>query len=438
MSFPLTRGSRNLLTFVRTGCRAEGVRRRRPRPRDRSDRPWPHRGILALILANLLASRAAAFQEPPRFALVDRTVFDSSQHPASAVSGMGWLADALLLPGNRLAFVDGSTQAVHFFTLPDGSVTTIQPEGDPSESAVRLVDRLEGGDVAIVTNRRLEIVAPDGAVVRTAELARMSRPVAVLSDGVVLVRRTTNSALLSAMGSDGSYRSSIRYQAVSPGHGTSAVLAEALGDDRVKLTVNVSSEPYSTTTRLIFGHRLMEARLSDELIVAQTDLDAIVSYDRDGRPTGQIPMPPRRARVSSAQIAAQRQQRMAEAREDRVTLREMGHVSRYVSAAIGESITFLGVDSAATLLAEARHVAPPIDRLLTDLSGRLWVRLFPMPDDDTVHWWVWNPRQSIYEFSLVLPRAIRLMDAVADRVLLYISGDGHRPQLQLTEIRSVP
>lgn len=380
----------------------------------------------------------AASQEPPAFQLAEVPLFATSDHPDEAVSQMGWVGGALLLPEDRLVFVDGSAQAVHFINLTDASRTTVEAEGPRQEALIRLVDRLPGGRVATVNNQRLRILDSDGAIASAMQLGTMPHPVAVFSDGTIIERRRVGSDLAFSMGSDGPYRREVRYRAQSPESARSVELAGALGDEETKLTLSIEGEPFSTTTRVVFGHRLLDARLHESLVVAQTDLDVVLGYDREGRSTLEIPMPPRRVRLSSAQVAAQRQVRMAETKRDRMTLREREHVFAYAAAALGKPITLLGVDSARTAQAEANEVAPPIDRIFADLNDRLWLRLFPMPEDRVSHWWVWDPQDSTYGFSLVLPRGKRLLDAVGNRVLVQVTDDGGRDELQLVEITRIP
>ena len=62
-------------------------------------------------------------------------------------------------------------------------------------------------------------------------------------------------------------------------------------------------------------------------------------------------------------------------------------------------------------------MAPPIDHMVGDLDGRLWLRVFH-PERDSERWQVWDVSAPELLFTLVLPVGEQVLDAVGGRVLV--------------------
>lgn len=81
----------------------------------------------------------------------------------------------------------------------------------------------------------------------------------------------------------------------------------------------------------------------------------------------------------------------------------------------------------------ANSVAPAINRMLGDLDGRLWLRIF-RPDEEAEYWQVWDIAGPSLEFTLTLPEGEELMDAAGDRVLVRTRDEFDEEYLVLREI----
>jgi len=140
--------------------------------------------------------------------------------------------------------------------------------------------------------------------------------------------------------------------------------------------------------------------------LAQTDLGVVRVFDRQGGVSAEVPMPVG-ARVTDDHIDAERNRRRAR-NDARVKDAERfgGEFARIVAGS-SENLDDI----------PANEVAPPIDRVVGDLDGRLWLRLFH-PDGEIEQWQVWDVSAQEMLFTLALPVGEQVLDAVGDRVLV--------------------
>ena len=157
---------------------------------------------------------------------------------------------------------------------------------------------------------------------------------------------------------------------------------------------------------VLFRHRTYVAVSSDRVIVADTETDAIEVYDRGGQPLFSIPMPGERRPVRKADLDAASAEARASA--DRSTER----MARLLQAA-GRSTD--GLEDGEP---DPRYnrVSPPIDAILADGQGRLWIRSYIMPDDAVQRWSVWDGSREMLHLELAID--VDLLDARGDLLLL--------------------
>ena len=140
------------------------------------------------------------------------------------------------------------------------------------------------------------------------------------------------------------------------------------------------------------------------VVVADTETDEIVSYDRTGVAVASMPIPGEKITVSRAHVEA-----VTESLQDRD--RRIAELNRQAGFAVREPFDDY----------VARNEAPPIDEIMVDRAGRLWVRRHLMPGDAMQHWTVWDGREHV--MSVELPTDVALMDAQDRRVLLRLEDD---------------
>ena len=124
-----------------------------------------------------------------------------------------------------------------------------------------------------------------------------------------------------------------------------------------------------------------------------------------------IPMPGERISVTKEQMETALAQAQANyIRSEEETLRYLTHLGRPTE----------GLTIQAPQEQEYRHneVAPPIDAVRFDSSGRLWIRLYVMPGDDVKRWTVWEDGRKT--FSVEVGASERWLDARGNLVLLRV------------------
>lgn len=334
--------------------------------------------------------------------------FDSSEHPDLAE--LSAVAAGLFLPDSGLALVERSE--IHLVDLLSGRTRVVGREGEgPREfrHIGRAVRTSHGIAVWDVPRQRLSLVAHDGEFLRAQGFLDASLqglfnayPVAVHPDGRVVVRdgvdhfgrngegRTWNPATYVTVRDDGELQ----------------VFAQARGNEHY-----YGSE---RSGAVVFNHRTLQAATEDGLIVAETHRGVIAVLDWNGREVAQIPMPAGvpvpEARAVGRQVLLAQWRRAAE---------------RFNRSAASGRIPFEPRDFDPSFASEPdlkdwpiNEVAPAIDALLTDFDGRLWVRDYRLPDQDSVTWRVWDIDRQELLFSARIGGEEELLDARDELVLL--------------------
>lgn len=362
--------------------------------------------------------------------LAETPIFESSLHPDGRVSEIGQLGGAMLLGTSQLVFVDRTSQQLIFVDITNGAVASAGGRGDgPSEfrSARLLVRQPDGGVVVWDDGRqRFTRATRDGVIAEGAEYDRSllksfrAQPVVQYSDGALVFRDGASTSrnllagrLLAASRREGRFRDTVQYRVLEP-DGSAHLFAEALGNEMASSV----SGGRRTSGPVVFGHVLLESQVGQHLAVAQSDLGVIRVFDRLGEVVAEVPMP-QGVSVSRQQIAAERERRSVGSRGSTNQSRPLG------SAGLRELLRGQNLTSGEFGAAQAEHfrsapandVAPPIDRIMGDWDGRLWLRLL-RPGEAMEYWQVWNISGPSLMFTLTLPEGERLLDSAGGRVLL--------------------
>lgn len=362
-------------------------------------------------LASALAAATSPTQHRTPRRLATESVFDSSEYPG--------LSDQLLevtagffTPDTGLILVD--LTEIHIVDMSSNENRVLGREGEGPGEFGRITGAFrtsEGIAVWDILRRRVVSITHDGEFghsqgyldVPFKSFAKV-RPVARQSDGSIVFRDGNGSVKVQE--SEGRYWSRTRYVAVGRDGGLQ-VVAEAQG-----------SEMYSGTRMndpVVFGHRTFEAATVDRLIVAETDREAITVLDWSGRRVTRIPMP---AGVSPTpdEVRMAREFEASRVQETKAWLMEAtleGRTPFSTSPEVWADFPTLPSDW------PANEVAPPIDAMLTDFDGRLWVRDYPLPGQDSVTWRVWDIDRERMLFTTRMAGEDTLLDARGDLVLLH-------------------
>jgi len=352
-------------------------------------------------------------QEVPDLYTAETPLFHTSTSSDDRVSRIGRLYAARLLSPDRFVFVDLSLDWLVFVNADGGGVVTAGREGEgPREFRLPIIVGRSGDGVVVVwdaLHRRMAIVAADGEFAEAPQydrsvFASMKIQVAAgYADGTLVLTDDGFPIGLPTEGrrEDGAFRDTVTFQTVVPDRPASTIARFAGPEHYLERQGSMGR-----MRGIIFGHKLHYAQVGQYLAVAQTDLDAVQVLDLSGAVVTQVPMPPP-VPMSEDQIAAVR-----ERIEERATA-GAGRRSRPGMPEIlsGGSEPFLFHDL------PANNAAPAINRMLGDLDGRLWMRIF-RPGAEAEHWQVWNIGGPTLEFALTLPEGEELLDAAGDRVLV--------------------
>ena len=351
------------------------------------------------------------------------TIFDSKHHPDGRVSELGELTDAMFLAPDRFVLVDASSLQLVFASLVSDSVQSAGRRGDgPGDfrGTPQLVARGAAGEVAVWDgqHRRLSVakVVDGEAVVEDAVYDRSlfrsgggTRPVAVFTNGALVIRenRSPSTNMFEAgTRQQGVFRDTIAYWLAEP-DGTRRSLTGAMGSEMFS---SVSPRGLQATARstsdVMFGALLRQTQVGQHFALAQTDLGVVRVFDRQGGVSAEVPLPVG-ARVTDDHIDAERNRRRA---RNEARIRDAERFgSEFARIVAG------GNDNLADI--PANEVAPSINRMVGDLDGRLWLRVFH-PDRESEQWQVWDVSAQELLFTLALPVGEQVLDAVGDRVLV--------------------
>lgn len=392
----------------------------------------------ALAVTTSPAPLTGLAKDAPQRRPSETAIFTTAGHPDGRLSEIGRLGSAMFLRPDRFVFVD--SRALHrlvFVDMETGEVVSAGREGDGPEEfrSTTLLSR-SGGDAVFVWDsrrQRLSLVgAVDGkGVVSQPEYDKSpfegggplsmagftSPPVAAYPDGALIIRerQVPSGGMFGMPNRDpGPFRDTVHYNVTVPG-AEKRLLAERLASESFSL---VSGRSRSSSP-VIFGHRLLQRQVGQHLAVAQTDLGTVVVFDRAGAVVADIPLPPGK-RASDDQIEAER---------GRIGTGIGGRFAAMMESMaerMPEGATVRQIDNPGDRLRDvpANEVAPAIDRMLGDLDGRLWLRLFDPADtgvdpaDLSEQWQVWDLSGPRLLFTVTLADGEELLDAAGDRVLV--------------------
>ena len=353
----------------------------------------------------------------------------------------------MFLQPDRFVFVDAAVPHLVFVDIASGEVVSAgrAGEGPGDFRRATLLSRNGDGTVFVWDSRNQRIsrvgVVDGQGVVTQAEydeslfksggpltmLGFGNRPVAAYPDATLIVRENpspTGDMFGMPRRDPGSYRDTVPYRVAAPG-GETRLLAEMLGTQSFS---SVSRGGSQNTGPWIFGHELLQRQVGEFLAVAQTDLDAVRVFDRSGAVVAEIPSPPGR-RASESQIEAARERRIRSSERLAGSFAEMA--GRIAQEQGREVRGISGLEDSADRMGDlpANEVTPPIDRMLGDMDGRLWLRLFDPANEDlddgavSEEWLVWDISGPRLVFKVTLAPGEDLLDSSGDRVLLRTSDE---------------
>lgn len=338
-----------------------------------------------------------------------------------------WLGSAMFTSEGGYVFVDDSTRQA-YGALETGRIQPLTDAEPDLPSTLRLIGRLSSGEIVAADDHRGSIsavTADDMTAIGEYDAVRW-QPACVFGDGTVVVRPSVRARFGVPQGSkDGIHRYSVEYSAMDR-QGIVRPLATVAGDEATWLTTQSNGWQSRRATSVIFGHKTLVACSHNYLVVAQTDLDVVTLVDRDADTVLQFPLPGRRHSVSATQIDAQRRLSTATAgRRSRIERR------RYEYMASKTAIRIVHRDLTPDDMAAvpSNDIAPPVDQLFVDASDRIWIRMLPLPNDETIYWHIWSVDQRATSFLFKLPRQANVVDAYDDRVLLRVEEPGRHDRL---------
>ncbi len=353
------------------------------------------------------------------FDLSEDTLFDSYVHPNEAITLLANLRTAMFLKGDRLLIQD--RYLFHFVEVNTGKVTTIGGQGaGPGEfqaplQAVRSANGIVIWDLAL---GRLTTLSDEGEYVgsRHFDIAQLRSPVAPLvaafEDGSVVFRDDSTSAF--GIAPNGLYREPVRYVRISP-DGSSVVIHNARSVEAVH------EEPMYAS--IIFSHNVLDATLGNSIVVAQTDLPAISVFDSNGVVVSQLPMP-EMIDVSRNQIEIARDSAIEDER------RRTSRLSRRLGYPIDDDLLSHDIP--------VNDPAPPIDKVFSDLDGRVWLRKYQLPDETIAKWEAWTVDDVKLDVRLDIQKMDgTLLDIDGNKALFHVQDDFDVDRVIVRRIRIV-
>jgi len=331
-------------------------------------------------------------------------LFDSEDHPNAAVSEIGLLAKGKILSEERIVLLDGRT--LLFINPSTGELWTAGGEGGgPGEFAgsgleLGLYNGPDGLTVWDLNNdRRLTTFSDSGELLDTKRVnvsgfdhpTAIARLFAVFSDGNLAF--VDGGWPIGPVSGDERPREYLVEVGVD---GDRRTIVEFLGQD---------------VSYVLFPRITYVAVDGDRVVVADTESEEVKVVNRSGAMVHRIPMPGERISVTKEQVETALAQAQANyIRSEEETLRYLTHLGRPAE----------GLTIQAPQEQEYRHneVAPPIDAVRFDSSGRLWIRLYVMPGDDVKRWTVWEDGRKT--FSVEVGASERWLDARGNLVLLRV------------------
>lgn len=350
------------------------------------------------------------------------SLFDSSIHPDPAVSEIASISAAYFLASGGVVIV--SRYDMQFVELSSGRSRTVGGRGQgPGELQIIMgtVRTADGIAVWDMLSRQISLFSGKGDFIRSRSYNplnfrnMMANPVAIQSDGAILFRDQEDTRASGL----GRTWDPVRYVRVRPGE--AEVVLEYEGEEQFYHRSGPDViEPYD----VVFGHTTLEGHADDRLVVASTVRDSIDILDLAGQLAFRIPLPERIAASASqleAGLALVTEKRNRLAANAVRALRREG-----VNAEFGPAVNVPSNDR-----------APAIDRLFTDADGRLWIRHYHFPDQDSVRWQVWSIDEvPQLEFELLVGSGDELRDAQGDRLLLRREDDLGVARVVIRETRS--
>ncbi len=389
-------------------------------------------GIRLAISIFALSTSPVIGQEVQRVAIAGETKFVSTDHADPHVAHIGRLDGALFVGRSRVAFVDGVAQNLGFVDAVTGASWTAREDGVDTDYGppLMLLDRARGY-VATERSGSITVFDAEGDVIERVtydpfalSFSSPAKVIGMFPDRKLLFRRPEDApsgfSLAAVLAQpEGQRRDTVRYE--TPTLGRSATLvARALGDEEVFLSTHVDGVSSLGAEPILFGHRLLESRVGEHLVIVQTDREKILVYNRSGMQIADFPMPGERQQVTEEQTRGQRVVRMK--RKERENEIKRKAKERSYAENFG-AVYSPRRDSVRIDRLPSKTLAPPVDRVLGDLDGRVWLRIFAMPSDTMVHWRVWKIGHDSPDFEVELPRSTPLLDASGDLLLLENAGE---------------
>lgn len=362
-------------------------------------------------------------QTPRRRVLVRPPVLEIGGGGADTEMPIGNYRGAAFLDSTRLVLCDGFEREIRVFTLSGDFVRSFGREGKgPGEFAsVRLLGLEDRGPVEVWDPElgRVTLFSTSGEVLETITYRRdllqnpLAPVVATLSDGRIILRDGPG-AFERAGYPEGRFRERTIFVRLDPGAGIRK-LVELPGDE---LFHNKTESGFGSTG-VLFGHELFHDQYGPGFIVAATDREAAVVYSETGEPIRRIPYPPSRGEVTEADVRAERERRLAEAKARAERRSEFMKRASEKSGMARMGTRFLAVTVEGIRNAPANDTYPAISDLVVDRAGRIWMAHYPEPTASEVRWTFWKARANRPSGTVAIPRGYELVDALGDLVLLH-------------------
>jgi len=357
------------------------------------------------------------------YRLSEDSLFDSSVHPDPTVSEIGSISAAYFLASGDVVMV--SRYDMQFVELSSDRSRSVGGRGSgPGEFQIVMGTLRTSDGVAVwdMLSRKVSLFSAAGDVRRSLFYNplvfknTLANPVAIQSDGTMLFRDQEDTRATGL----GRTWDPVRYVRVRP-DGEAEVVLEYEGEEQVYHRSGPETiEPYD----VVFGHTTLEGYSDNRLLVASTVRDSIDVLDPAGQVVFRIPLPDRiaasalQSEMARASIVEKRERLVANAAR---ALRREGE-----QADFGPAVNPPSNDR-----------APAIDRLFTDADGRLWIRHYHFPDQDSVRWDVWSidevPR---LEFGLQVGSGDQFRDAQGNRLLVRREDELGVARILVYEMRS--